>query len=454
MVVDSSRGCPSVEWTTPYSRRCIMTLESFITHWIGSDLPVRIKAYDGSDIGPRDARTTITIQSPDALVRILSAPGELGLARAYISGDLAIDGDVYDVLGLHQALPDVSMTASDVARLLRLVGVKNLRWIRPPDEEFRGHGRMHSRTRDAAAISYHYDVSNDFYRLVLGPSMTYSCAVFTHPAESLEQAQTNKYDLICRKLGLEPGMRLLDIGCGWGGMAIHAARHYGVSVKGVTLSQSQVDLARDRVAEEGLSGIVEIERRDYRDINDGPFDAISSIGMFEHVGAKRLDTYFSHVADLLEPGGLVLNHAIARDRPPGRGRVQRSPFIDRYVFPDGELHEVGGVVSALQAHGLEVRNLESLREHYALTLRAWVANLEQRWDEAVDDVGIARARIWRLYMAVCAVGFEENRIHVDQVLAARTPANGQTRVPLRPDWYQTTAPAALESARVGVASGS
>ncbi len=411
-----------------------MTLESFITGWIGSDIPIRVTAYDGSDLGPRDARTTVTVRSRDALVRLLGVPGELGIARAYVAGDLDIDGDIYDVLDLRRSLPNLKITPLQIGQLIGLVGVRNLRRIPPPPEEYRGRGRLHTRGRDADSISYHYDVSNEFYRMVLGPSMTYSCAVFTTPSDTLEQAQANKYDLICRKLGLEPGMRLLDIGCGWGGMVMHAARHYGVRAVGVTLSQNQVDLGRKRVAEAGLTDVVEIRLQDYRDVHDGPFDAVSSIGMFEHVGAKRLSTYFSQVGNLLEPGGRLLNHAISRPTPPGRGRPYRSPFIDRYVFPDGELHEVGGVISALQEHGLEVRTMENLREHYALTLRRWVANLEDRWDEAVADVGIGRAKVWRLYMAICALGFAENHIHVDQVLAVKTPSSGVSNMPLRPDW--------------------
>ncbi len=411
-----------------------MTLESFISDWIGTDLPVRLIAYDGTDVGPKDAATTVVIRSRDALVRIVTAPGELGLARAYVSGDLDIDGDIYDFLELRNLLPELKFTPRQVRDLLRVVGIGNLRRIPPPPEEHRGRGRLHSRGRDASSISYHYDVSNEFYRMILGPSMTYSCAVFATPTDTLEQAQTEKYDLICRKLGLRPGMRLLDIGCGWGGMVMHAAENYGVRAVGVTVSQNQVDLASKRVVEAGLADVVEIRLQDYRDVDDGPFDAISSIGMFEHVGLPRLGTYFTQVSDLLVPGGRLMNHAISRDRPVSRGRVRRSPFIDRYVFPDGELHEVGSVVSALQERGLEVRHIENLREHYGMTLRRWVENLDRNWDDAVGEVGEARARIWRLYMAGCAVLFEDNRIHIDQVLAVNTPESGISGMPLRPDW--------------------
>ncbi len=299
---------------------------------------------------------------------------------------------------------------------------------------------MHSRERDAAAIAHHYDVSNNFYRLVLGPSMTYSCAVWTDPSIDLADAQANKYELICRKLDLEPGMRLLDVGCGWGGMAKHAARHHGVEAVGVTLSRRQADWAGKNIAEEGLSDRVEIRVQDYRDVADGPFDAISSIGMFEHVGLAKLGTYFEALRGLLRPGGRLLNHGISsppRASEPILSKLRRrhriSPFIQRYVFPDGELHEVGEVTSAMQHAGLEVRHLESLREHYALTLRAWVANLTEHWEAAVAEAGRARAKIWLLYMAASAINFEQNRTQVHQVLATHTDG-GAAHMPLRPDF--------------------
>jgi cyclopropane-fatty-acyl-phospholipid synthase len=410
-------------------------LESFIEGLLGTDLPVRIRAFDGTDVGPKDASTTVTLRSRDALIRMATAPGELGLARAYVAGDVAIDGDIYAVLELRRSLPEVKLTAGQVRELVQLVGVRNIRRILPPPEEHRrSRGRLHSRGRDSDAISHHYDVSNEFYRMVLGPSMTYSCAVFNNATDTLELAQANKYEMICQKLGLQPGMRLLDVGCGWGGMALHAAEHHGVEAVGVTISQNQVDLARKRVAEAGLADRVDIRFQDYRDINDGPFDAISSIGMFEHVGLERLGTYFDRVSQLLAPGGRVVNHAISRTGTAQRARLARAGFMDRYVFPDGELHEVGTVISALQDRGLEVRHMENLREHYAITLRRWVANLEDHWDEAVAETSEGRAKVWRLYMAGSAVMFEDNRIHVDQVLAVKTPDSGRNSVPLVPTW--------------------
>jgi cyclopropane-fatty-acyl-phospholipid synthase len=259
--------------------------------------------------------------------------------------------------------------------------------------------------------------------------MTYSCALFADPAATLEVAQEAKHELVARKLGLGEGMRLLDVGCGWGSMLLHAAARHGVSGVGVTISRRQAERARERVPEAGLADRIEIRLVDYREVADGPYDAISSIGMFEHVGLSQLALYFARLHALLRPGGRLLNHGIGR--PPRRKPIlPRRTFVNRYVFPDGELHEVGAVASRMQAAGLEVRHLESLREHYALTLRRWVRNLEDSWDEAVAEVGSARARIWRLYMAGSALGFEAGRLQVHQVLAVRSDA-GPSGMPLQ-----------------------
>jgi cyclopropane-fatty-acyl-phospholipid synthase len=411
-----------------------MSLGSIITDIFGSELPIRIRAYDGTDVGPRHARTTLILGSPDALTRMIMAPGDVGLARAYVAGDIRIEGDIYEALELRHALPGGRFSASRMRSLVRQVKLRDLRWLPPPSEEYHGWIRSHTRRSDASAISHHYDVSNEFYRFVLGPSLTYSCAVFDSPAESLEEAQENKHGLICAKLGLRPGMRLLDVGCGWGSMMLHAVKHHQVTAVGVTISQNQADLAEKRVAEEGLADKIDIRLQDYRDVDDGPFDAISSIGMFEHVGLKRLEQYFAKMVDLLEPGGRLLNHAISRTESPKGRVIRRRDFVQRYVFPDGELHEVGRVVTALQDVGLEVRHVENLREHYALTLRRWVANLEENWESAVLEVGEGRARVWRLYMAASAVNFEDNHLHIDQVVAVKTPSSGRASVPLRPVW--------------------
>jgi cyclopropane-fatty-acyl-phospholipid synthase len=408
-------------------------LAAAIAGFLGTDLPIGIDCYDGSHLGPTDTATRIVVRSPKALRYVLTGPGEIGFARAYVSGELDVDGDMFEALALRDNLPDVKVTPREWLALARVAGVNGLRPVPPPPEEARLRGRRHSKQRDAAVIAHHYDVSNDFYRLVLGPSMTYSCAVFAAADTTLEAAQAAKYELVSRKLGLRSGMQLLDVGCGWGGMVMHAAREHGVRAVGVTLSTRQAEWARRAVREAGLSDLVEVRVQDYRDVTDGPFDAISSIGMFEHVGVAKLDEYFARLFALLAPRGRLLNHGIAR-RPGSRAAFGHRGFIDRYVFPDGELHEVGSVVTRVQRAGFEVRNVEGLREHYAQTLRQWVANLEANWDEAVRLVGPGRARVWRLYMAASACNFEAERNHIHQVLAVRNGPHGRSDMPRRPDW--------------------
>ncbi|MET7288551.1 cyclopropane-fatty-acyl-phospholipid synthase family protein [Streptomyces sp. NPDC005573] len=407
----------------------------------GAPLPVGIRAWDGSRAGPAGA-PVIVVRNRRALRRMLFKPGELGLARAWVAGDLDVEGDLYTALGavagfiwergegdrsLAQALRDPDVR-SGVRDLLRLAGPPLP--PAPPPEEVRRSRHLHTRRSDRRAISHHYDVGNDFYEIVLGPSMVYSCA-YWQDGGTLEEAQRDKLELVCAKLGLKPGQRLLDVGCGWGSMAVHAAREHGASVVGVTLSQEQAAYARKRVADEGLTDRVEIRVQDYRDVADGPYDAISSIGMAEHVGAERYLEYARDLYALLEPGGRLLNHQIAR-RPQGEEEdyhVDR--FIDAYVFPDGELAPVGTTVTQLERAGFEVRDVESIREHYARTLRAWVTNLEAGLDRAAGLAGPGRTRVWRLYMAASALAFERNRIGVNQVLAVRTPEGGASGLPLR-----------------------
>ncbi len=395
-------------------------------------MSVRLELWDGSHLGPADGVGTIRVRSVAALRRILWAPGELGLARAYVAGDIELEGDVIAVLASLR-----SETARDLRFGLRALPVTVGAVYRagaiglplpPPPEEARVVGIRHSRRRDVRAVTHHYDVSNDFYRLVLGPSMTYSCARFADPEMSLEQAQDSKHDLICRKLGWpdEKPRRLLDVGCGWGSMAMHAAARYRATVVGITLSHEQANLARERVVAAGLEDQVEIRVQDYRELKGERFDAISSVGMFEHVGQARMAQYFETLHGLLEPGGRLLNHAISEQ---GGSKLGRWSFFGRYVFPDGELLDVGDVVLAMERAGFECRDVESLREHYARTLRAWIANLEANWDAAVDEVGAARARIWRLYMAGSVNGFEDGGIAVHQVLGV-VPDNGESRMPL------------------------
>jgi cyclopropane-fatty-acyl-phospholipid synthase len=417
-----------------------VTVADVLSGILGDDLPVAFRAYDGSRFGNVVAPTTVVVRSPDALRRIAYAPDELGFGRAYVAGDLDIDGDVFDVIAMQDKLESVKVRPADIVAALKLLGVRQLAPLRVPPEEARMHGRRHSKERDAAAISYHYDVSNEFYEIVLGPSLTYSCAVWTDTTTTLEEAQANKHELVCRKLGLQPGMRLLDVGCGWGGMVLHAAEHHGVHAVGVTLSKPQAELARKRAADLGLADVVDIRCCDYRDVYDGPYDAVSSIGMFEHVGLLQLGEYFERCYALLSPEGRFVNHGISRPAHTGalhHGRFSRRglsrDFTERYVFPDGELHEIGNVVSAIQGAGFEARHVESLREHYALTLRQWVRNLESRWDDAVREAGAPRARIWRLYMAAAAVGFERDTQQIHQVLATKT-SEGRSGMPRRPSF--------------------
>jgi cyclopropane-fatty-acyl-phospholipid synthase len=401
---------------------------------LGPGLPVAITAWDGSRTGPADAPATVVLKSPVALRRLLGAPSDLGFGRAYVAGDLDVEGDLYSVLELREQVQHPHVGPNEIRDALQILGKDT--WSKPglPPEEVRLSGRRHSKSRDAAAISYHYDVSNAFYRLVLGPTMTYSCAVWPDADTTLDQAQFAKYELICRKLGLEEGMHLLDVGCGWGGMLLHAAKEHGVTGVGVTISTQQADLAAKRIAEAGLTDRIKIRVQDYRDLADGPFDAISSIGMFEHVGEAKLAGYFSRMRELLAPGGRFLNHGIAQSPHPRKRQVVSRPgFVGRYVFPDGELLEVGKVVSSMQENGFEVRNVDNLREHYARTLRVWVANLEDNWDDAVAEVGEGRARVWRLYMAGSAVGFEAGIIQIHQTLAVHHEP-GPSGLPARPDW--------------------
>ncbi|MFF3291792.1 class I SAM-dependent methyltransferase [Streptomyces sp. NPDC003023] len=419
-----------------------LRLSTLAQDLLGDPLPVRIRAWDGSEAGPPGAPVFV-VRHRRALRRLLWRPGELGLARAWVAGEIDVDGDLYEALGLIAGIVwergDDRKTAFHPVRdpriraaargLLRLGGV--LPPPPPPPEEVRRRtGPLHTRRRDKEAVSHHYDVGNDFYELVLGPSMVYSCAYWDE-AGTLEDAQRDKLDLICRKLELEDGDRLLDVGCGWGSMAIHAARRYGARVTGVTISREQAAYARKRVADEGLTDRIEIRVQDYRDVRDGPYDAVSSIGMAEHVGRVRYREYADQLFSLLVPGGRLLNHQISRRPETDESAYHVDEFIDRYVFPDGELAPLGRTVATLEEAGFEVRDVHALREHYARTLRAWVANLEGAWPRAARLTSAGRARVWRLYMAASAVSFERNGIGVNQILAVRTPDSGSSGVPLR-----------------------
>lgn len=397
---------------------------------------VDVRAYDGSAAGLADAPVTVDLRTPAALSYLITAPGSLGLARAYVSGQMDITGNLYDLLTALWTGGIAPLSWGDRIGVLRNLDPKALRWVDPPAEEFGARrlrfGFRHSKARDAAAISHHYDVSNAFYEWVLGPSMTYTCACYPQDSSTLEEAQFHKYDLVAKKLGLQPGMRLLDVGCGWGGMVRHAATHYGVEALGVTLSREQAEWAAKAIAEDGMTGVAEVRFCDYRDVVETDFDAVSSIGLTEHIGLAQLPSYFAFLRGKLRPHGRMLNHSITR--PTTSEEVKTTGFIDRYVFPDGELEGVGAIVSAMQNSGLEVRHEENLREHYGRTLHQWCDNLAEHWDEAVTEVGEGRARVWALYMAGSRLGFERRFIELHQVLGVRVDDKGVAGMPARPDW--------------------
>ncbi|GAA4107866.1 class I SAM-dependent methyltransferase [Nocardioides fonticola] len=405
-------------------------------------MPVRLEAYDGSSAGPVDADIRLELRTPRGLSYLLTAPGDLGMARAYVSGDLVVHGvhpgDPYEAMKLLQnhlrfRVPSVT----EAITLLRGLGLSHLRPPAPPPQEHLPRWRRtlegvrHSLSRDAEAIHHHYDVSNEFYEYVLGPSMAYTCAVFPKEGASLEEAQAEKFDLVCRKLGLGPGMRLLDVGCGWGGMVRHAAREYGVQALGVTLSAEQASWAKAAIDRDGLGDLAEVRHGDYREVLEGDFDAISSIGLTEHIGVRNYPDYFGFLRDHLRPGGRLLNHCITRatNEPTDTGQ-----FIDRYVFPDGELTGSGTIITVAQDVGLEVMHEENLRLHYAMTLREWCRNLVENWDACVAEVGEGTARVWGLYMAGSRLAFERNEIQLHQVLAVRTEDGDDGGFPLRPTW--------------------
>ncbi|MBO0730071.1 MAG: class I SAM-dependent methyltransferase [Acidimicrobiaceae bacterium] len=397
---------------------------------VGESSPVLLTAFDGSVAGARDGVARVHVADRRALNAVATSPNSLGLARAYVAGWLEVHGNVHDALAA-LTVQAGHVTWSQRLQVLRELGLDVLRPVPPPPEEVRPGlwwGLRHSLTRDSRAISHHYDVSNRFYGWVLGPTMAYTCAVYPHEDATLEEAQEEKVDLVCRKLDLQPGQRLLDVGCGWGTMVCHAATHYGVSVVGVTLSRQQAEWGQKRIAELGLTDRAEIRWSDYRQVTETGFDAVSSIGLTEHIGLRRLPAYASFLRDKLRPQGRLLNHCITR--PTTAQPVRTRGFINRYVFPDGELEAVGVVISILQDAGLEVRHEENFREHYARTLAAWSANLDAHWDEAVAEVGANRARVWRLYLAGSQLGFERQDIELHQVLAVRTE-DGVAGMPLR-----------------------
>ncbi len=402
---------------------------------IGRDAPIEMIAYDGSRTGATGSGVRVHVKSPRALRYLAYNPGELGFARAYVSGDLEIEGDLYTALRVVESMDEIDIGWRDVVDMVKVLGPRVIGPAPIPLEEIRMKrrlGRRHSKVRDALAISHHYDVSNAFYEMVLGPTMAYTCAVFDADSTSLDDAQEEKFDLVCRKLALQPGMRLLDVGCGWGGLVMHAAEHYGVNALGATLSKNQAEWAAKQVAERGLNDLAEVRHRDYRDVPETGFDVVSSIGLMEHIGASNLGSYFSYLRRKLRPQGRLLNHAIMRPEA-GEAPIDPGGFMSRYVFPDAELEEVGEVITVMAGVGFEVQHDENLRMHYAKTLHAWCANLDDNWVDAVEEVGVGRARVWALYMAASEVLFATNKMQLHQVLATKTE-DGDSAMPLRPNF--------------------
>lgn len=417
------------------------------------DRTFAVRFWDGSiDMPVRRARPeyTLVLRDPGALRAMLLPPSEYQLGVAFVSGVFDVDGDLVDAAALGEQirtrLADPAVLLRVEAQLLRLP--KYSRWT---DDDARhlgaaGHRRQHSRARDRAAIASHYDVSNDFYAIWLDRRMIYSCGYFPTGAEDIDAAQTAKLELICRKLRLQPGERLLDIGCGWGGLALYAAQHFGVTVLGITLSAAQGRLANQRIADAGLTGLCTVELRDYRELGEATFDKVVSVGMFEHVGRRHLPEYFAAAYRLLRPGGLFLNHGIVtRDHAAGPGWIDRiasrlwghGQFMDRFVFPDGELVPVATAIGGGEAAGLEVRDVESLREHYALTLEEWIRRLQAGRGQATAIAGDAIVRTWLLYMAGCVHAFRHGDLSLAQILFARPDEDGHVDVPAtRADIYE------------------
>jgi cyclopropane-fatty-acyl-phospholipid synthase len=382
------------------------------------DRPFSVRLWDGTQVASTNGGgPTFTVRSPAALAHALRAPGQLGLGRAYVSGEIDVD-DLDAVLELLGGWQPPNLDRQARARLA-VAAVKACGLQLPPRvpaSELKPRGRRHTSERDARAVRHHYDLPVEFFALFLDASMTYSCAVFSRGASTLEEAQEAKLELVCQKLGLKPGERVLDVGCGWGSFPIHAATRHDVEVLGITLSEPQAKRAQRQVAELGLADRVEIRVADYRELDERPFDAIASIGMVEHVGAANIDLYAGQLARLLRPGGRLLNHGIARIR---HGEPEAGPFSERYVFPDAAPLHLSRIVHAIERAGLETRHVEGLRSDYAETLKHWIERLDDRLDDAVRLAGVERARVWRLYLRAARNGFLSGFTSVYQVLAER-----------------------------------
>ena len=416
-------------------------LATLITGLLGADLPVRIRAWDGSQAGPADA-PLLQLNSRRALRRLLWEPNELGLAQAYITGDLDVPGGARELAdGLRRVWQHARATGatqpalSPRQKLAAAVLVARFGAIgrRPaaPASQVRIDGALHSRTRDKAAIAHHYDLSNEFYSLILDESMAYSCGYYPTADTTLVQAQKAKLDLICRKLGLEPGMRLLDVGCGWGSLSLHAAEHFGVRVLGVTISQQQYEFITKRIAQKNLGDRVEVRVQDYRAVQEKPFDAVSSIEMGEHVGEHNYPVYVETLFSHLTPTGRLLLQQMSRraDSAPGGGA-----FIESYIAPDMHMRPLSETLGFIERAGFEVRDVQALREHYVRTVDDWLDTFEGHYQDAVAMVGEEVARVWRLYLVGGGLSFDEGRMGVDQILAVRPSAAGTSGMPATPQW--------------------
>lgn len=413
----------------------------------GFDVPVALRLWDGIVRPPRAGTPgfTLVLRDPSLLRRLVIERSPLLLAEGYFRGLIDVEGDLYSALRLKDHFAQLRLSWRDRIGLLRdALRLPQLRTAAAPLARVaQRFSHRHSQESDRSAIAFHYDVSNAFYALWLDAERVYSCGYFAHPGDSLDAAQRNKLEHVCRKLRLRPGDRLLDIGCGWGALVCWAARHHGVRAHGITLSQRQFDFARQRIEAEKLSGLVTVELRDFRDLPaDAVYDKVSSIGMFEHVGLAHMPAYLATVQRVLRPGGLFLNHGITHDEE-GWNPTLASTFINRYVFPDGELDCVSNIQRGMERAGFEIHDVEGLRPHYALTLRHWVARLEARREDAIHEVGEGTYRIWRLYMAACALEFDAGGTGVYQILASRRN-DGEWPVPMtRSDLYAEPAGTAM-----------
>ncbi len=400
------------------SRNATLSLRETLAEAL-PERPFRVELWDGSSLAPSNGvgGPTFNVRSPRALAHLLRAPSQLGLGRAYVSGEIDVsDMDaVLELLDSYKVPPlDARGKARFAAAAVRAGALRS--FPRTPEAELRPRGRRHSVERDRRAVRHHYDVSNEFFRLLLGESMTYSCAIFSRGAQTLEEAQRTKLELVCTKLGLKPGDRVLDVGCGWGSFALHAAAEHEVHVTGITLSEPQAALARERAAAAGLADRVEIRVADYRELAGEQFDAVSSIGMVEHVGSTNVHAYTTQLAAVLRPGGRLLNHGIARLR---HGDPEAGPFSERFVFPDAAPLHVSRVLTAIEAAGLEPTHVEGFRLDYARTLREWARNLDEHAEQAEALIGAERTRIWHLYVRAARRGFENGFTSVFQILATR-----------------------------------